>query len=119
MQNDQNFNDRSQIQEDPLQDALGKNQNSNSIKLINFLEKHFNVSAAQAKKFMNQIKNQLHVNPPGEVILSKLFDRIFTFTFQSGDINSRFGQHGVSTASAGNDSISHLVDSKSNRNNIG
>merc|ERR1719259_241643 len=52
---------------------------------------------------MNQIKNQLHVNPPGE----------------SGDINSRFGQHGVSTASAGNDSISHLVDSKSNRNNIG
>ena len=67
MQNDQNFNDRSQIQEDPLQDALGKNQNSNSIKLINFLEKHFNVSAAQAKKFMNQIKNQLHVNPPGEV----------------------------------------------------
>jgi len=88
MQNDQNFNDRSQIQEDPLQDAL---------------EKHFNVSAAQAKKFMNQIKNQLHVNPPGE----------------SGDINSRFGQHGVSTASAGNDSISHLVDSKSNRNNIG
>ena len=31
------------------------------------LEKHFNVSAAQAKKFMNQIKNQLHtvdeVNP--------------------------------------------------------
>ena len=32
MQNDQNFNDRSQIQEDPLQDALGKNQNSNSVK---------------------------------------------------------------------------------------
>lgn len=79
MQNDQNFNDRSQIQEDPLQDALGKNQNLNSIKLINILEKHFNVSAAQAKKFMNQIKNQLHVNPPGEVILSKLFDRIFIF----------------------------------------
>ena len=26
MQNDQNFNDRSQIQEDPLQDALGKSQ---------------------------------------------------------------------------------------------
>ena len=91
----------------------------NLIILINILEKHFNVSAAQAKKFMNQIKNQLHVNPPGEVILSKLFDRIFIFTFQSGDINSRFGQHGVSTASAGNDSISHLVDSKSNRNNIG
>ena len=53
MQNDQNFNDRSQIQEDPLQDALGKNENSNSMKLIIFLEKHFNVSAAQAKKFMN------------------------------------------------------------------
>lgn len=67
MQNDQNFNDRSQIQEDPLQDALGKNENSNSMKLIIFLEKHFNVSAAQAKKFMNQIKNQLHVNTPGEV----------------------------------------------------
>ena len=40
---------------------------SNLIILIIILEKHFNVSAAQAKKFMNQIKNQLHVNPPGEV----------------------------------------------------
>lgn len=83
--NDQNFNDRSQIQEDPLQDAL---------------EKHFNVSAAQAKKFMNQIKNQLHVNTPGE----------------SGDINTRF-QHAVSTPSGGTDSISHLENK--NRNNIG
>ena len=38
-----------------------------------FLEKHFNVSAAQAKKFMNQIKNQLHVNPPGEVTFFQHF----------------------------------------------
>ena len=41
--------------------------NTNSNRTDYILEKHFNVSAAQAKKFMNQIKNQLHVNPPGEV----------------------------------------------------
>ena len=45
-----------------------------------FLEKHFNVSAAQAKKFMNQIKNQLHVNPPGEVTFST-FLTTFSYLF--------------------------------------
>ena len=66
--NDQNFNERS-IEQDPLQGALGMIEHKNIHSLYNWcdLEKHFNVSAAQAKKFMNQIKNQLHtvdeVNP--------------------------------------------------------
>ena len=80
MQNDQNFNDRSQIQEDPLQDALGKHPSVFTPSSHYFLEKHFNVSAAQAKKFMNQIKNQLHVNPPGEVTFST-FLTTFSYLF--------------------------------------